>query len=196
MKIADRARVDFELDTLAGVAARRRRLPLAAVLTPGRLVVAAVVVAVAVMRPVHVVVHDGVERVLAHFRLSRRRGRLHRSAGLAPVRLVPATGAAAAPRSARRRRSRLQRDRDVVRRVTAAFARPFHNDHLDQRHHRVAYLAHLAGQFELLEQAHVAVALERRVLVAEREQLRHAQRVIVSEQPGQLAVRLRQRLKH
>jgi len=70
-----------------------------------------------------------------------------------------------------------------------------HDYNLDEWHHRVANLAHLPGQFELLEQAHVAVALERRVLVAEREQLRHAQRVIVAEQSGQLAVRLGQRLQ-
>lgn len=64
--------------------------------------------------------------------------------------------------------------------AVAAFA-TFDDHHFDERYHGIAYFAHFPSQFELLEQAHVPVPLERRVFVTEREQLRYAQRVIIAE---------------
>lgn len=176
VEIVDRTRVHFELDGLAAV-----RFPLP--------------VLPAFRRPVHVVVHDGAERVSARFlRLSFRGGQRQRHW---PV-VVPTTEAVAAVPVSRGRGPHGGRDH-VIRHgrggAVAAFATTLHDHHLDERHHRVAYLAHLPGQLELLEQAHVAAPLERRVLVTEREQLSHAQRVIVAKQPGQLTVSFCQRLK-
>jgi len=182
VEIVDRTRVHLQLDALAG----RRGLPLPVLVVADAAAAAAVLPACRL--PVHVVFHDGAERIFArHF--------LKRPGVPLPVPVVPAVGAASAPVTGRRG---LHRGHHVVgrgRRGTITALAALHNHHLDERHHRVAYLAHLPGQFKLLEQAHVAVALERRVLVAEREQLRHAQRVIVAEQSGQLAVRLGQRLQ-
>lgn len=184
MEIVDRTRVHLEFDALSG----RRGL--------SRLVLVAcrsttVLPAVRRRLPVHVVFHYGAERIFTRDFLKRPGVPFPVSV----VAVVPTVGAAHAPVTGRRG---LHRGHHVVRRgrggTVVAFA-ALHDHHLDERHHRVAYLAHLPGQLELLEQAHVAVALERRVLVAEREQLRHAQRVIVAEQSGQLAIRLGQRLQ-
>lgn len=182
MEVVDRTRVQFQFDALASryrlllaVLSARRRSPC--------------------RRSVHVVVHDGAERVPARLRpRPRHRGRFH-TVPPDPF-AVPTSRAATASVPGRGRV--LHRGRDVVGRcviVAATALAALNDDHLDEWHHRVAYLAHLPRQLELLEQAHVAVALERRVLVAEREQLRHTQRVVVTEQPGQLPVRLGQRLQ-
>lgn len=183
MEIVNRTRVLLQLDALAG----HRGL-----LQPVSVVVAAAAV--------HVVFHDGAEwifTIVIHL-LGRSRGLSSAATTIpstAPVIVVP-SAVDAAPVTVTGRRG-FHCGHDVVRRsrTTVAALAALHDHHLDERHHRVAYLAHLPGQFELLEQAHVAVALERRVLVAEREQLRHAQCIIVAKQSGQLAVCLGQRLE-
>lgn len=181
MKIVDRTRVHLEFDALAG----RRGLSRLVLVAKSTAAAAATVLPAAQRRlPVHVVFHDGPERIFTRDVLKRPGIPFLVSA----VTVVPTADAAPAPVTGRRG---LHRGRGG----TVAALAALHDHHLDERHHRVAYLAHLPGQFKLLEQAHVAVALERRVLVAEREQLRHAQRVIVAEQSGQLAIRLGQRLQ-
>lgn len=111
------------------------------------------------------------------------------------IAIVPTVDAISTPLTGR---SGLHSGHHVVRHSRSGAVAPLtalHDYNLDEWYYRVTYFAHLPGQFELLKQAHVSVALERRVLVTEREQLRHAQRVIVAKQSRQLAVRLGQRLQ-